>query len=359
MSILTSPLALGAVTIPNRIVMAPLTRARAGDARVPTDLMAEYYRQRAGAGLILSEATCVSPRGVGYHGTPGIWNDEQVAGWRKVTSAVHDEGGTIFLQLWHVGRISDPELLDGDLPVAPSAVRPPGRVSRLRPVREYVTPRALETDEVPGIVEDYRRGSELALQAGFDGVEIHGANGYLVQQFLHDSTNLRTDRYGGGIENRARFLLEITDAVAGVWGADRVGVHLSPYRVGHAFGDTDPAALYGHVAAELGERGLAFLFVREVEGPGSLLADLKEQFSGPVIANDEMGIDDGRRLIESGHADAISFGRDYIATPDLAERVAVGAPFNTPVPATFYPDGVTDPAVGYTDYPSLDELRSA
>lgn len=318
--------------------------------------MAEYYRQRSGAGLILSEATCVSPQGVGYHGTPGIWNDEQVAGWRKVTEAVHTEGGRISLQLWHVGRISDPELLGGDLPVSASAVRPPGRVSRLRPIREYVTPRALETHEVSAVVEDFRRGAELALQAGFDGVEIHGANGYLVQQFLHDSTNLRVDRYGGGVANRARFLLEVTDAVAGVWGADRVGVHLSPYRVGHPFGDSDPRALYGHVARELGQRGIGFLFIRELQGPGSILAELKELFGGPVIANDELTVEAGRRLVEAGHADAVSFGRDYIATPDLAERIAAEEPFNTPVPATFYPDGISDHAVGYTDYPTLEEL---
>ncbi|MDN6325908.1 MAG: alkene reductase, partial [Corynebacterium sp.] len=240
MSNLSEPLHLGALELPNRVIMSPLTRRRSGESRVPTALMAEYYRQRSGAGLIISEATSVSPQGVGYLGTPGIWNEEQVQGWTQTTDAVHDAGGRIFLQLWHVGRISDPELLGGDTPVAPSAVQAAGRVRGLRPKRPYTTPRALETEEIPGIVEDFRRGAQNAKEAGFDGVEIHAANGYLIDQFLQDSTNHREDRYGGSVENRARFLLEIVDAAIDVWGADRVGVHLRPRGEEHDMGDSDP-----------------------------------------------------------------------------------------------------------------------
>ncbi|WP_114558243.1 alkene reductase [Desertihabitans aurantiacus] len=353
MSVLFTPLDLGALSLPNRLIMSPLTRCRAGAGRVPNALMAEYYRQRAGAGLIISEATSVSPQGVGYHGTPGIWNEDQVNGWKQITAAVHAEGGRILLQLWHVGRISDPELLDGELPVAPSAVAADGWVRRLRPKRPYVVPRALSTDEVSAIVADFRRAAENAKHAGFEGVEIHAANGYLIDQFLQDSTNRRTDRYGGSVENRARFLLEITDAVVDVWGADRVGVHLRPRGEEHDMGDSDPRAIFGHVAAQLRERKVAFLFVREIEAEDSLLSYIKATFSGPVVANEEMNVDDGRRLIKSGHADAVAFGRDFIATPDLVQRVAAGAELNIPDPDTFYPRPGQDPAIGYTDYPAL------
>ena len=353
MSALLSPLAVGSLSIPNRLIMSPLTRCRAGADRVPTELMAEYYRQRAGAGLIISEATSVSPQGVGYYGTPGIWSAEQVQGWQRVTDAVHAAGGRIFLQLWHVGRISDPELLGGDLPVAPSAIAAAGQVRQLRPVRPYVTPRALETEEIAGIVDDFRRGAENAQRAGFDGVEIHAANGYLIDQFLQDSTNHRTDGYGGSVENRARFLLEITDAVSEVWGSDRVGVHLRPRGEEHDMGDSDPRALFGYVAEQLRQREVAFLFIRETEAEDSLLSHLKATFGGPIIANEEMDAGDGRRLVESGIADAVAFGRDYIATPDLAQRIAAGAPLNEPDPATFYPQPGQDPSVGYTDYPVL------
>ena len=353
MSALLSPLAVGSLSIPNRLIMSPLTRCRAGADRVPTELMAEYYRQRAGAGLIISEATSVSPQGVGYYGTPGIWSAEQVKGWQRVTDAVHAAGGRIFLQLWHVGRISDPELLGGDLPVAPSAIPAAGRVRQLRPVRRYVTPRALETEEIRGIVDDFRRGAENAQRAGFDGVEIHAANGYLIDQFLQDSTNHRTDRYGGSVENRARFLLEITEAVSEVRGSDRVGVHLRPRGEEHDMGDSDPRALFGYVAEQLRQRAVAILFIRETEAEDSLLSHLKATFGGPVIANEEMDAGDGRRLVESGIADAVAFGRDYIATPDLAQRIAAGAPLNEPDPATYYPQPGQDPSVGYTDYPVL------
>ncbi|MDN6329314.1 MAG: alkene reductase [Brachybacterium sp.] len=354
MSNLSEPLHLGALELPNRVIMSPLTRRRSGESRVPTALMAEYYRQRSGAGLIISEATSVSPQGVGYLGTPGIWNEEQVQGWTQTTDAVHDAGGRIFLQLWHVGRISDPELLGGDTPVAPSAVQAAGRVRGLRPKRPYTTPRALETEEIPGIVEDFRRGAQNAKEAGFDGVEIHAANGYLIDQFLQDSTNHREDRYGGSVENRARFLLEIVDAAIDVWGADRVGVHLRPRGEEHDMGDSDPRALFGHVAEELGKRAVAFLFIREIEAEDSLVGVLRELFGGPVIANEEMDAADGHRHVEDGRADAVAFGRDYIATPDLAERIAAGLSPNSQNPATFYPDTDEELSVGYTDYPTRD-----
>lgn len=271
MTTLFDPIKIGALELPNRIIMAPLTRARAiGEGRVPNELMAEYYVQRASAGLILSEATSVTPMGVGYADTPGIWSDEQVAGWKKVTKAVHAAGGRIVLQLWHVGRISDPVFLDGAAPVAPSAIKPAGTVSLVRPKREYATPRALETAEIAEVVAAYRKGAENAKLAGFDGVEIHGANGYLLDQFLQDSTNQRTDEYGGSIENRARLMLEVTDACIDVWGADRVGMHLAPRRDAHDMGDSTPAETFGYVARELGKRGIAFIFAREAVGEDSL-----------------------------------------------------------------------------------------
>lgn len=346
---LLAPLKLGALSLPNRIIMAPLTRSRAGETRVPNALMAEYYAQRAGAGLIFSEATSVSLQGVGYRGTPGVWSQEQVAGWRGVTDAVHAAGGRMVLQLWHVGRISDPELLDGALPVAPSAIKPKGFVSQLRPQREFVVPRALETDEIPGIIADFRKGAENAKAAGFDAVDVHGANGYLIDQFLQDSTNHRTDPYGGSVENRARLLLEIVDAVTEVWGADRVGAHLNTRGLDHDMGDSNPLAIFGHVAEQLGRRKIAFIFVREKEGPGSLLGDIKRLFGGPVIANDTMSLADGERLIREGIADAVSFGKQYIANPDLVKRVELEGPFNQPNPGTFYTPGPE----GYTDYPAL------
>jgi 2,4-dienoyl-CoA reductase-like NADH-dependent reductase (Old Yellow Enzyme family) len=240
MSRLFEPLRAGDLTLRNRIVMAPLTRMHASPGRVPNDLMVEYYTQRAGAGMILTEATAVTPQGVGYADTPGLWTPEQVQGWRKVTSSVHAAGGLIVAQLWHVGRISDPMFLDGELPVAPSAIAAQGHVSHVRPERAYVTPRALETAEIPGVVEAYRHGAKMAMEAGFDGVEVHAANGYLLDQFLQDSTNRRADAYGGSLENRARLLLEVVDACVSVWGAGRVGVHLSPRGEIHTMGDSDP-----------------------------------------------------------------------------------------------------------------------
>lgn len=341
------PLQLGAVTLKNRIVMAPLTRSRSGADRVPNDLMATYYRQRAGAGLIISEATSVMPMGVGYADTPGIWSDAQVEGWKKVTKALHDAGGTIFLQLWHVGRISAPLFLDGRTPVAPSAIRPDGHVSLVRPKQEYVTPHALTIDEIQEVVEAYRMGAENARKAGFDGVEIHGANGYLIDQFLQDSTNRRGDEYGGTIANRTRFLNQIADAVIGVWGADRVGLHLSPRADAHDMGDSDPQALFTQIARDMAERDIAFLCLREYVAEDSLLPQIRDAFGGPVIANEGMTPELARKLIAEGRADAVAFGRDFIATPDLVSRIRDGLPLNAHEPETFYRGG----AEGYTDYP--------
>ncbi len=348
-ALLHQPLALGELTLPNRIIMAPLTRCRASAGRVPNELMRDYYVQRASAGLILSEATAVCPMGVGYPDTPGIWSPEQVRGWQPITAAIHAAGGRIFLQLWHVGRVSDPSYLDGERPVAPSAIAPDGHVSLLRPMKPFVTPRALATDEIPAIVAAYRQGAQNALAAGFDGVEIHGANGYLLDQFLQDSTNHRSDDYGGPIANRARLMLEVTDACIAVWGAGRVGMHLAPRCDSHGMGDSDPAATFGYVARELGQRQLAFICARESVGPNRLGPELKQVFGGVYIANEGHTRESAEHLLASGEADAVAFGKAYIANADLVRRFATGAPLNPPDSNTFYGQG---PA-GYTDYPSL------
>lgn len=348
---LLTPVRIGAWELPNRLVMAPLTRLRSSPGRVPNALMAEYYRQRSGAGLILSEATSISAQGVGYPDSPGIWSDEQVEGWKLVTGAVHAAGGRILCQLWHVGRISDPVYLDGELPVAPSAIAPAGHVSLVRPLKNFVTPRALRADEIPGIIADYRRAAENAKRAGFDGVELHGANGYLPDQFLHAGSNTRTDNYGGSVENRARFHLEALDALIAVWGADRVGLHLSPADDSHDVKDDNPAETYGHLFREASKRKIAFIFAREPgEKAGRLGPALRAQFSGAYIANQSFTKETGEAAVTSGEADAVAYGVPYIANPDLAERFARRAPLNTPIRETFYGQG---PA-GYTDYPALD-----
>jgi 2,4-dienoyl-CoA reductase-like NADH-dependent reductase (Old Yellow Enzyme family) len=349
MPALFDPLRVGDLTLPNRILMAPLTRSRAGSSRVPNELMAQYYRQRASAGLIVSEATSVTPMGVGYAGTPGVWSEEQVAGWRLTTQAVHAAGGRIFLQLWHVGRISDPSFLDGKPPVAPSAIAAQGNVSLLRPERPFPVPRALSLEELPGVIEAYRHGARNAQAAGFDGVEIHGANGYLLDQFLQDRANHRTDGYGGSIANRARLMLEVVDAVISVWGASRVGMHLAPRGDAHSMGDADPAALFGHVARELGRRQLAFVCAREHSGAGRLGPALKAAFGGVFIANERFSFDSAAQAVAAGEADAVAFGKLFIANPDLPRRMRRGAPFNEPDASGFYGGG----AKGYTDYPSL------
>jgi 2,4-dienoyl-CoA reductase-like NADH-dependent reductase (Old Yellow Enzyme family) len=349
MSTLFDPIQIGDLQLSNRIIMAPLTRCRAEADRVPGELMVEYYRQRASAGLILTEATSVMPMGVGYPDTPGIWNAEQVQGWRKVTDAVHAAGGKIVLQLWHVGRISDPVYLDGQLPVAPSALKPAGHVSLLRPKKDYETPRALETAEIPAIVEAYRKGAENAKEAGFDGVEIHGANGYLLDQFLQDGTNKRTDAYGGSLENRARLMLEVTDAAVSVWGAGRVGVHLAPRADSHDMGDSNLAETFGYVARELGKRGIAFICTREKAGADSLGPQLKQIFGGVYIANEGFTKDQANAWLAEGKADAVAFGVPFIANPDFVARLQQNAPLNEPRFETFYGSSPE----GYIDYPTL------
>ena len=351
MPTLFDPLKLGPYTLPNRILMAPLTRSRAGSKRVPNGLMAEYYAQRASAGLILSEATSVTPMGVGYADTPGIWSVEQTEGWRNVTKAVHEAGGRIFLQLWHVGRISDPVFLDGALPVAPSAIQPAGTVSLVRPKRPYVTPRALERHEIPDIVDAYRKGAVNALKAGFDGVELHGANGYLLDQFLQDKTNRRTDDYGGSIENRARLMLEVTDAAISAWGAERVGMHLNLRRNSHDIDDSTPEATFSYVASELGRRKIAFVIGRESLDTPRLGPIVQKAFGGIYIANQDFTQETAERVLAQGEADAVAFGKLFIANPDLPARFARNAPLNKPDDATFYAPGST----GYTDYPFLNE----
>jgi 2,4-dienoyl-CoA reductase-like NADH-dependent reductase (Old Yellow Enzyme family) len=353
MPTLFDPLQAGAFTLPNRVVMAPLTRCRSAAGRVPTKLMAEYYRQRASAGLILSEATAVDPMGVGYPDTPGIWSSEQVEGWLAVTRAVHEAGGTILLQLWHVGRISHPMYLNGAQPVAPSALAASGHVSLVRPEQPYPVPRALELAEIPGVVAAYKRGAQLAQEAGFDGVEIHGANGYLLDQFLQSSTNRRTDAYGGPVENRARLLLEAADAAISVWGAERVGVHLAPRGDSHTMGDANPAETFGYVARELGRRRIAFICAREGLEEPRLGPELKKAFGGVFIANQAFTAEAAAREIASGKADAVAWGRLFIANPDLPERLRTGAALNTPDAGTFYAAPGGDRTRGYTDYAAL------
>ena len=351
MPTLFDPVRIGAWNLPNRIIFAPLTRARAGVERIPNALMAEYYAQRAAVGLIISESTSITPMGVGYADTPGIWSSAQVAGWKLITDAVHQAGGRMVLQLWHVGRISDPQFLNGALPVAPSAIAAAGHVSLVRPLKPFVTPRALGLEEIPSIVEAYRVGAENAKLAGFDGVEIHGANGYLLDQFLQDKTNQRTDIYGGPIENRARLMLEVTDAVISVWGADRVGMHLAPRGDAHDMGDSNPLATFGYVARELGKRRIAFICVRESLGDNRIGPHLKAAFGGSYIANEGFTQVTANQVLAAGEADAVAFGVPLLANPDLPARFRKNAPLNQPDQSTFYAPGPK----GYTDYPVLPQ----
>jgi 2,4-dienoyl-CoA reductase-like NADH-dependent reductase (Old Yellow Enzyme family) len=347
---LFDPIQIGEITLPNRVIMSPLTRLRGTPDHIPTALMIEYYTQRATAGLIISEGIPVVPQGVGYANVPGIWSQEQVEAWKPVTESVHRAGGRIFAQIWHVGRISDPQFLAGLLPVAPSAIRPAGHVSLVRPITAYGTPRELDKSEIPGIVEGFRKGAENAKIAGFDGVEIHGANGYLIDQFLQDGCNHRTDKYGGTIENRARLMLEVTDAVISVWGAKRVGMHLAPRGDSHDMHDSNPLATFGYVAHELGKRGLGFLCAREYFGPDRLGPQLKKEFGGVYIANEKYNLMLANQVTLDGEADAVAFGQLFIANPDLPARFASNASLNTPDPSTYFTPGPH----GYTDYPALN-----
>jgi N-ethylmaleimide reductase len=352
-----SPFRLGPLDLPNRVVMAPMTRNRAAPGNVLTALNATYYAQRSGAGLIVSEATQVSPQGVAYPNTPGIHSTEQVAGWKLVTDAVHGAGGRIFLQLWHVGRISHPSMQPGGaLPVAPSAIAPAGQAWTTNGMEAFVTPRALETDEIPGIVEDFRHGARNARDAGFDGVELHGANGYLIDQFLRDSTNKRTDRYGGSASNRARFLLEVTEAMIGEWGGERVGVRLSPTNPYNDIADSHPAATFSTAVGELNRLGIAYLHIVE-PGPDDPVAAgeipdirfFRKIWRGPLIANKGYDLKRANAVLRDGTADLVSFAALYLANPDLDQRFRRGGPFNPPDRKTFYGGA----AKGYTDYPVL------
>ncbi len=360
---LFQPVTMGGVMLPNRVVMAPLTRSRAGRGDIPGPLNAEYYAQRATAGLIVSEATQITQQGKGYAFTPGIQTPEQVAGWRLVTDAVHGKGGRIFIQLWHVGRISHPSLQPGGgLPVAPSAIRAEGKAFTEHGFEPFVEPRALETDEIPGIVEDYKRATQNALDAGFDGVEIHAANGYLIDQFLRDGTNKRTDRYGGGVENRVRFLGEVADAVVGVAGGDRTGIRFSPLSPANDIADSDPEAVFTAAVERLRPHRLAYMHViegatqgtREVPG-GFDLQKLRRAFNGLYMANN--GFDEAlaERVLGAGEADLVAFGRPFISNPDLVERLRTGAPLAPDHKETWYGGG----AEGYTDYPTLAVSRAA
>ena len=352
---LFTPITLGNCQLPNRIVMAPLTRMRAPD-NIPTDLMVEYYRQRATAGLIITEATPITPMGIGYPATPGIYNQQQIDGWQKVTKAVHDQDGRIFLQIWHVGRISHPDFHQGELPVAPSAIAAKGQAVTPTGMQAFVVPRALATEELPTVVEQYRQAAENALAAGFDGVEIHGANGYLLDQFLRDGTNQRTDDFGGSIENRCRLLLQVAEAVIAVCGAGRVGLRLSPSGTFNDMSDSNPEALFSYLLAQLSPLNLAYLhLVDALEGDirhGAKvveLALLRQAYQGKLIVCGGYDAARAEQALASGLTDAVAFGELYIANPDLVARFQANAPLNTPDAATYYGGDEK----GYTDYPVM------
>ncbi len=346
-----SPIQFGELKLKNRVVMAPLTRSRATADRVPTELMAEYYAQRASAGLIIAEATVISEEANGYEKTPGLFTDAQVEGWKKVTDEVHAKDGLIVSQLWHVGRVSHPDLLNGETPVSASTVQQAGHVSLLRPKRPYVLPRALEISEIHAITEQFKQAAIRAKEAGFDGVELHAANGYLIDQFLQTKTNLREDEYGGSVENRARFLLEVVDALIEVWGAGRVGVHLAPRGDEHDMGDHDPRETFGYAMEQLGQRQIAFFFTREYLAEDSMSEYLKERSNGVAyIANMKLDRSSALDLLSSEKADAVSFGKAYIANPDLFERLVIDAEMNELKLENMLG---TDVAEGYIDYPFL------
>ncbi|KAA2213419.1 alkene reductase [Teichococcus oryzae] len=353
---LFQPVSLGALTLANRVVMAPLTRSRAGKGDVPGPLNAEYYAQRASAGLLISEGTQISRQGKGYAFTPGIHSPEQEAGWRLVTDAVHGKGGRIAAQLWHVGRISHPDLQEGGaLPVAPSAIAAEGQAFTEAGFKPLVTPRALETDEIAGVVAQYRHAAEVAKRAGFDAVEIHGANGYLIDQFLRDKTNRRTDRYGGSVENRIRFLMEVVEAVTSVFDSTRVGLRISPVSPANDIADSNPMAVFGPAVEALNRFNLGFLHVVEgaTGGPRDVAPDfdflaLRRAFKGLYMANNGYDLDLAVRARREDRADLIAFGRAFISNPDLVERLRAGKPLAEPDHATFYGGD----ARGYTDYPA-------
>ena len=360
---LFQPVEMGKMSLSNRIAMAPLTRSRAGAGGVPGDMNVEYYAQRATAGLIVTEATNISPQGRGYAFTPGIYTDEQVAGWRRVTDAVHEKGGHIVCQLWHVGRISHPDLQPGgQLPVAPSAIKPEGKAFTESGFKDHVTPRALETDEIPGIIKDYAHAAECAAKAGFDGVEIHAANAYLLDQFIRDSTNQRSDRYGGSVENRIRIVLEVAEAVTSVLGGDRVGIRLSPItpQVGNTPLDSDPATTYGALIDELNRFSLIYMHL--IEGATQGARDeikgvnyqaMRRRFRGLYMANNGYDRELALKARRDDLADLVCFGRPFIGNPDLVERLKTGAPVVASDKSTWYGGDEK----GYTDYPTMDDRQ--
>ncbi len=355
---LFSPITIGPLALPNRIFMAPLTRCRASEGHVPNELNAEYYTQRATAGLIISEATSVTPCGYGYPNTPGIHTEVQAAGWKKITRAVHAKGGHIYLQLWNVGRISHPFYQPhGELPIAPSAIKPAGKIFTGNSMEDFVTPRALEAAEIPGIIAEYAHGATLAKEAGFDGVEIHNANGYLLDQFLRTGTNIRTDQYGGSVENRARLTLEVTEAVVGVWGAHQVGIRFSPSGIFNDMHDSNPLETFSYVLGELNRFGLAYAHITQVTAQdiahgatgGVGPRELRPAWKGKVISAGGFTQESGNAALAEGWADAIAFGVPFLSNPDLPERFRRNAALNKPDEATFYASGPD----GYTDYPFL------
>lgn len=355
MADLFSPVSLGSIALKNRIVMAPLTRNRAGEGGVPQDLNVTYYAQRASAGLIVTEATPISPIAHGYPALPGIYTNAQIAGWKKITDAVHAKGGKIVIQLWHVGRISHPSLIGGQTPVAPSAIKPAGKAFTYQGLVDYVTPRALEKNELPAIVQDYVHATKCAMTAGFDGVEIHAANGYLLDQFLRDGSNQRTDEYGGSFENRTRLLMEVTEAVVKTIGADKTGVRLSPVNPFNDMKDSNPQAIFNYVAEALNQFNLAYLHAVEggIHGGGEAdpfdFESFRKLFKGRYMANLSYDKARGNAAIASGHADCIAYGVPFIANPDLVERFKLDAPLNEADSKSFYGGDEK----GYTDYPFL------
>ena len=359
---LFEPYRLGPITLPNRLVMAPLTRNRAVPGMVPSPLAVEYYGQRASAGLLITEASQVSQQGQGYQDTPGIYSREQVAGWRKVTERVHERGGRIFIQAWHVGRISHISLQpDSGAPVAPSAIRAKGKTFVNGTFTEISEPRALALEEIPGIIDSFKRATANAIAAGFDGVEIHGANGYLLDQFAKDGTNKRTDAYGGSIENRARLMLEVAKVVAAEIGPERTGIRISPVTPANDVSDSNPQSLFDHIVGHLNAMKLVYIHVIEgaTGGPRDIApfdyGSLRQRFKGAYIANNGYDFELATRMLAADAADLIAFGKPFLANPDLVERLKRGAPLNVPDKATFYGGG----AKGYTDYPALGEALDA
>jgi N-ethylmaleimide reductase len=354
---------LGGLELPNRIIMAPMTRSRAGEGNVPTEINAEYYKQRASAGLIISEGTQISEQGVGYPWTPGIHSDAQLEGWKKVTDAVHKAGGRIFAQIWHVGRVSHPDFHDGELPVAPSAVKAEGQAFTADGMKDFVEPRALETEEIPGIVDDYARAAQNAMEAGFDGVEIHGANGYLIEQFIKDGTNNRTDKYGGTVENRARFVFEIIDAVGDAIGYQKTGIRFSPSGTSQGIHDSNVKHTYTYIINQLNEVDLAYIHLMEPMGdisdkqnyPKNVTDYFRDAYEGTIITNVNYDRKSGIKAIEDDTADLVAYARLFLANPDLPERFAEDAKLNKPDSDTFY-GGDEE---GYTDYPFMEEKEEA